>query len=287
MNLPPDAGRLLATPTYETDSRHRLKVVDHEGVRSLKFERNHQSSMSLTDPYATDIEYIGYLHLALAIKPDAARSLAIGLGGGTIVKQMWHDYPWMHIDAVEIDPEVIEIARSYFALPENDRIGIYLGDGREFLEYSNESYDIIIVDAFEDDHVPRQLLTEEFCREARDHLSHDGVVVYNYIGALHGGSSRGFRSLYRTACNVWRQVWVFRVNIGGWIGDTSNIIMLATDRREPYAYLEQRIATRVGGLVKVPGFERFAEDVHLEGIRTGDVPILADEQAPKPRTRKR
>ncbi|MGV8083870.1 MAG: spermidine synthase [Coriobacteriia bacterium] len=285
--MPSDAGRILAIPAYEHNSgRHRLKVVDHENVRSLKFERNYQSSMSLSDPYATDIEYVGYLHLTLAIKPDARRTLAIGLGGGTIVKQMWRDYPGMRIDAVEIDPEVVEVARAYFALPEDERIGIYLGDGREFLEYGNDTYDIIVVDAFEDDRVPRQLLTEEFLREARSHLSHDGVIAYNYIGALHGGASRGFRSLYRTVSNVWRQVWVFRVNIGGWVGDTSNIILLATDRREPYAQLEERIASRVGGLVRVPGFERFAEDVHLEGIRTGDVPILADERPAKPRKRK-
>ena len=50
---------------------HRLRVTDNDGVRLLKFERNHQSSMALDDPFETDIEYVDYLHLPLAVKPDA------------------------------------------------------------------------------------------------------------------------------------------------------------------------------------------------------------------------
>jgi spermidine synthase len=266
---------------YEHDSAfHRLKVSDHNGVRSLRFERNHQSSMSLSDPFATDIEYVGYLHLTLAVKPDAENALVIGLGGGTVVKQMWRDYPSMHIDAVEIDADVVEVAREFFDLPEDERLVVFLGDGREFVECSPDLYDIVIVDAFDDDHVPRHLLTEEFLREVRDHLCHDGVIAYNFIGSLHDGNSRAFRSLYRTVSNVWRQVWVFTVtHTCGAIDGTGNIVMLATDRREPPDALLERIASRVDGLVKVPGFERFGEDLHRGSVRAGDVPLLVDEPA--------
>ena len=264
---------------YEHDSAyHRLKVIDHNGVRSLKFERNHQSSMSLADPFETDIEYVGYLHLTLAVKHDAERTLVIGLGGGSVVKRMWRDYPAMRIDAVELDPDVIDVAHELFALPEDARITVFLGDGRDFIESCADTYDIVIVDAFDDDHVPRQLLTEEFMREVRDHLSADGVVAYNFIGSLHDGQSRAFRSLYRTASNVWRQIWVFAVgHDGNAIDATDNIVMLATDRREPAEALLERIACRVGGLVSVPGFERLGEDLYRGTVRGGDVPLLVDE----------
>ena len=35
--------------------------------------------------------------------PREVVELVIGLGGATVVKRMWRDYPEMHIDAIEID----------------------------------------------------------------------------------------------------------------------------------------------------------------------------------------
>ena len=150
---------------------HRLSVTDNDGVRLLKFERNQQSSMLIDDPFETTIEYVGYLHITLAVKPDAERTLVIGLGGGSVVKRMWRDYPAMSLDVAEIDGEVVEVASALFELPDDDRIDVHIADGREFLTRRLDTYDIIIVDAFDDDRVPRPLLTEEFMRLAKDHLA--------------------------------------------------------------------------------------------------------------------
>jgi spermidine synthase len=264
---------------YEFDSpHHRLAVSDNAGVRLLKFERNQQSSMRIDDPYETDIEYVGYLHLALAIAPRATRALVIGLGGGSVVKRMWRDYPWMHVDAVEIDAEVVRIADEFFELPDDERIRVFVDDGRTFVATCTETYDVVIIDAFDDDHVPRPLLTEEFMRECRDLLTEGGVIAYNVIGAVYGSQSRPFRSLYRTAANLWRQVWVFPLGISDDIADkTRNIVMLASDAELDEEELLDRIANRVNGLVTVPAFERFGEDLYRGGIRTGDVPIITEE----------
>ena len=72
--------------------------------------------------------------------------------------------------------------------------------------------DILIVDAFDDDHVPIPLRTEEFLRTARDRLEDGGVIAYNVIGAISGDRSKAFRSLYRMLRNAWREVWVFNVD---------------------------------------------------------------------------
>jgi spermidine synthase len=262
----------------EIDSQyHRLRITDDNGVRLLKFEHNRQSSMHLDDPYETDIEYVGYLHLVVAVAPQATRTLVIGLGGGSLVKRMWRDYPWMHIDAVEIDPEVVTVARSLFELPNDERIRLFTDDGRAFVRLSTETYDIIVVDAFDDDRVPRPLLTEEFMRDCRDRLSPTGVIVYNVIGAVYGPHSKPFRSLYRSAANVWRRVWTFPLGISDDAADTTrNIVMLAADAELTDDELLERIADRVGGLVTVPAFERFGEDLYRGSIRTGDVPILSE-----------
>jgi spermidine synthase len=258
---------------------HRLSVTEDGGLRVLRFERNPQSSMLIEDPFETDIEYVGYLHTTLAVAPEARRTLALGLGGGSVVKQMWRDYPAMTIDAVELDPAVVKVAYRYFALPRDERIRVITGEARRFLEKSDETWDIILVDAFDDYEVPRRLITEEFMMLLHRHLAPEGVVAYNYIGRVRGDRSRPFRSVYRTGRNVFRQAWVFVVTPNSQIVLTEdrNLVMLLTDAVMTPDELLGRIRDRVGGMVTVPGFEAFGEDLHLEPIRAGDVPFILDE----------
>ncbi len=263
-----------------TSAFHQLKVADTGGVRLLKFEHNQQSSMRLDDPFETDIEYVRYFHIALAIQPDIKRVLIVGLGGGSLVKRMWRDYPEMSIDALEIDPDVAEIAHDLFEVPLDDRIRVIVDDGRHFLSHSTALYDLIVIDAFDDDHVPPHLLTDEFLRECRDHLANDGVVAYNLIGSVHGDHSKPFRSFYRTITNVWHSVWMFPVGLhesgpiilafGG------NIVVFGSDIDVPAEELLKRIAKRVEGRVSIAGFGVLGKDLYQGAIRSGDVPLLVD-----------
>ncbi len=264
---------------------HRIHVTDDGVRRIMRFERNHQSDMFLDDPYETSIEYVDYLHLTLAVCPKAARALLVGLGGGSLAKRMWRDYPWMRIDVAELDAEVIEICRAFFELPDDERLRVVHSEGRAFIESSRDTYDIIAVDAFDDDYVPRPLVTEEFLLAARDRLTPDGVIAYNVIGSVCGERSKPFRSLHRALANVWRNVWVFPVGVSGDRADkTRNVVVLASDAELSDDELTDRIGSRVGGMVTVTAFERFAEDLYTKGIRTGDVAILTD---PAPRGRRR
>ena len=105
------------------------------------------------------------------------------------------------------------------------------------------------------------------------------MVAWNVFGAVYGPQSRPFRSFHRTASNVWRNVWSFPLGIAeNAVDDSRNIVMLASDASISADELAARIADRVGGLVTVPAFERFAEDLYTGAIRTGDVPLLTDEQ---------
>jgi len=264
-------------PEFDSDY-HRLRVDDTNGVRHLKFERNQQSSMRLDDPFATDIEYVAFLHTALAVCPHATRALVIGLGGGTFVKQLWRDQPHVRIDAVELDAEVVEVCRAYFALPDDERINVTVADGRDFVDMCSATYDIIVIDAFDDDRVPPRLLTEEFMRACRDILRPDGVIAYNVIGAVYGPHSKPFRSLYRTAANVWRHVWTFPLGLAEQPSEaTRNIVMLATDVLLSTDELADRIVDMAGAITSVPAFELIAEELYRAPIRTGDVPLLVDD----------
>ena len=259
---------------------HRLRVTEEAGVRLLRLDRSPQSSMRVDDPFDTDFEYPQYLHLAIALKPDATRTLVVGLGGGTVVKQMWSAYPDMEIDAVEIDSGVVDVARRFFELPEDDRVRVFVNDGRTFLESAESTYDIVMLDAYDDDRLPYHLTTREFFETVRARLVPDGVVAYNVIGAIDGDWSKPFRSLHRTMGMVWRKVVVFAIGIGSdhRRGEIRNIILLGTDAQCDNEQLAANIKSRVGGRVSLPGFEDLARDHFIGGIRGGDVPVLEDRR---------
>lgn len=275
--------------TIEHDTAfHRVRITDNDGIRMMRFERNRQSSMYLDDPFETDIEYVGYLHLPLAICPEPTRALLIGLGGGSLAKRMWRDYPQLHVDVVEIDAEIIEVARAYFAVPDDPRLELHCQDGRHFVRFAPDLYDLVIIDAFDDDRIPLPLVTEEFLLDVRDCLKPGGVIAYNFIGSIYGQHSKPFRSLHRTLGNIWRRRWVFPLGYGEDPTDKSrNIAVMATDTDLSAEEMQERIASRVDGRVSVPKFDRFGEDMYLGPIRTGDVPILTERPARRPSSRKR
>ncbi len=256
-----------------------IRVVEHGAIRILQIGRMQQSSMYLDAPFETDFDYPGYLHLTIAVKPDAARVCMIGLGGGTIAKRMWRDYPWVQIDAVEIDPRVAELARTSFALPRDARLLVHIAEGRAFLERSRDTYDIVIVDAFDDDAVPAPLATEEFHRVVLGRLAENGVLAYNMHGSVTGDHSRPFRRLYRTLRGSFANVWPFVVGFsrGGGPASHSEIIILATNASLTADELRSRIASRVDGRVSVAEFHEFGRDLYQGPIRSGDVAPYCDD----------
>lgn len=263
-----------------TLSRHQrdIRVFERGAIRILQIGRLQQSSMYLDAPFETDFDYPAYLHLTIAVAPEARRTLMIGLGGGTVAKRMWRDYPGMRIDAVEIEPRVAELARTHFALPIDDRIVVHVADGRDFLESAAQRYDIVIVDAFDDEQVPANLRTEEFHRLVLGRMSEDGVLAYNMHGSVEGPRSRPFRRLYRTLRGSFSHVWPFivRLSRGGSPDGHSEIVLLATDAPMTAEQLTARIESRVDGRVSLPEFHEFGADLYLKGVRTGDVATYCD-----------
>jgi spermidine synthase len=256
-----------------------FRVIEEGGVRRLVFDRKQQTSMLLDDPFETDLPYVDYLHLPLAVKPDATSTLLVGLGGGALAKRMWRDYQQMQIDAVELEAGVIEAAYEVFDLPKDERLVVHEADGREFVESAESTYDIISIDAFDDDVVPRHLLTQEFLSACKGRMSADGAIVYNMFGAMKGLYSKPLRSLYATMAGVWRAVWVFPIGPArGKPDQVANVMLLATDASITSDELRARIADRAGGIVTVRGFETFGDDLYEGEIDMDDAPILRDPQ---------
>lgn len=279
------------TVLFRTDTQyHRISVTEDENARHLRFDRSHQSAIALDDPYESLIAYPNYMHLAMAVKPDAESVLVLGLGGGAITKRFWRDYPQVSVDSVEIDPVVVDVAERYFGLPDDPRLRTFTEDARRYVQSSDDTYDVVIVDAYYADSLPFHLTTDEFLREVKARMSPDGVIAYNVISATEGSGSKLFRSMYRTAGGVWDRLWVFPIGQGAdsITSDPSqaaqvrrNIIVLGSDTTDlSDGELVDRIGTRVDGAVTIDGFPQFAEDLYTEPIPVADVPVLTDSHAP-------
>ena len=159
---------------------------DAAGFRTMEFERGaaRHSLVRLGDPLHLEFEYsrIALIGLALSRKPPQ-RILVVGLGGGSLPVFLHRAYPEVQIDVVEIDPEVVRVAKRYFDVTEDTRLRIHVADGRRFIEQSAAaSYDIVILDAFGAKEVPTHLSTQEFLLSVKRLLRRDGVSVSNIWG---------------------------------------------------------------------------------------------------------
>ena len=264
---------------------HRLLVVEDETSRYLRFDSSFQSGMYLDDPFRTRFAYSDYLHTAFAYKPDAKKILVVGLGGAAAPKRMWRDFEDVQITTVELDPEVVETAYRWFALPRDPRLVVEVDDGRRFLQRTDERYDVIMVDAFYSDGVPFHLTTLEFVELMRDRLTPGGVIATNVIGAITGGSSQITRALWRTYGAVFPTVALHPVYEGQHDrrpGDIRNIILVATERAAPS---RERLAetwqdVRRSRAPRAPALTAALRDRWERDVPTGDVPLLTDGYAP-------
>jgi predicted membrane-bound spermidine synthase len=164
--------------------------------------------------------------------PQSIRSFAmLGAAAGTVPKQMLAIYGAdMRIDAVEIDPRILDIGRRYFDMQAGashyPNYAAHAQDARAWLASTEQTYDIIGVDAYHQPYIPFHLTTVEFFREARAHLAPDGAVVVNAARGP-GGDERLVNALATTMRHVFPQVFLIdtRNNRSG-----SNVMLVGVNR---------------------------------------------------------
>jgi spermidine synthase len=107
------------------------------------------------------------------------------MGGGESITSTRRVAPDASIDAVEIDPKVIDAASWLFGVrAEPGRLRIFRADARPWLARHAGTYDVIQVDLYHGGpYVPFYLATIEFYQSVKAHLNGSGVVVLNVFDA--------------------------------------------------------------------------------------------------------
>ena len=193
--------------------------------------------------------------------------LVLGMGTGTYAKQCEYYYHPASIEGVEIDQKITDLAGEYFELPESIEVTTY--DGRSYLAAVQETYDVIMVDAYQDITIPFQMSSVEFFTLVREHLNENGVMVVNMN--MHSNTEGNINEyLADTIAAVFD--YVYTVDVAG----TTNRELFATQNPEALSLFE---AGR--SMVEEPELQEM-----LRRVSEGLVPyekgnyLLTDDKAP-------
>ncbi|MGC9003993.1 MAG: spermidine synthase [bacterium] len=264
---------------------HYILIGEDKDWRVMQFNRTIQSGVSKKDNITSIAPYTDGFHLGLVFNPEAKDVLFIGCGGATGPRQFRKFYPNLQIDIVELDPEVVRMAKKYFNLKEDEKLKVYVEDGRVYLNRSRKKYDIIILDAYFAEAIPFHLTTKEFMEIVKKHLNAKGVVICNVIGSVSGGKSRYPRSQYKTLKRVFNTVYFFPVVFpfekpNSYDKETSrNIILVATNEKK---IGKMEIVEKAKRLQqeKIPYLVSIASSLLTYDVKITDVPVLLDDYAP-------
>ncbi|HEX7716059.1 MAG TPA: fused MFS/spermidine synthase [Marmoricola sp.] len=164
----------------ETEYQYARVVQAPDGERTLELNEGHAvHSLYRTGSWLTGDYWDEMLVLALAGGHAPPRSVAIlGNAAGTTARAIGHYFPDTAVDAVEIDPALTDVGRKLFDL-RGPRLRVHTADARPWLRSTDQTFDVIMVDAYRQPYIPFYLATREFFDEVRDHLAPGGLVVIN------------------------------------------------------------------------------------------------------------
>ncbi len=160
-----------------------IRVLDYRGLRYLLIDGAVHSVVDTTN-WMSHHRHVVAMDINKYLFEKPGKMLLIGLGAGSIAKNFAME-GWK-VDAVEIDPVVINAAKNYFNL-QSKECEIFTQDGRQFLLTHDTKYDLIIMDAFGSSSIPFHLITDESFALIASRLTNNGVFALNVeaIGWRH------------------------------------------------------------------------------------------------------
>lgn len=263
---------------YKKDSPYNTIVVteDGRGLRTLSFEEHgaRQSVVKVGDPDHIELPYARAMVVGLAFVRQPRRMLVVGLGGGTIPSFLHEHYPRATIDVVDIDPDVVAVAKKFFGFREDATMHAHVADGRRFIEECRDPYDIIFLDAFGSENIPYHLTTRQFLQAVRRALAPKGIAVGNIWSR---SSNPLYDSMVRTYQDAFDELYILDVE------DCGNKILIASPRKQRigrdelarrarWIFEQRHFRFDMGELVTY-GY-RYAEETNLRGR------VLTDPKQP-------
>lgn len=106
--------------------------------------------------------------------------LVLGVAGGSIIKTLVNEINFNgEITGVEIDSEIIFLANKFFKLNEIPNVTIIIDDAKKYVQETDKTFDLIIIDIFQDNSMPEFLFESEFVENIISLLNPIGFLLFN------------------------------------------------------------------------------------------------------------
>lgn len=163
-----------------------VTVSEFDGVRFLHLGSVWvQGAMRIRKPQVVELEYVRRMLASLlwldADRVGRGRAVQLGLGAGAITR-FTHKALRMPTTAVELNPQVVEVGRTWFHLP--PEVEVVVADAGRWLRERAEpqSAQLLHVDLYDQEAAAPVLDDEAFYADCRRLLDDDGVMSVNLFG---------------------------------------------------------------------------------------------------------
>lgn len=132
------------------------------------------------------------------------KTLILGFGAGSVAHILQQELGFEGIiTGVEIDPKVIELGGVFFGLNKAKNLRIEICDAYDFVFTEQQNYDLIVVDLFNDHHIPEKFDQIEFLTQLDKLLEKGGILLYNRMNQTYKDRNRieSFRKTWTDVFN--------------------------------------------------------------------------------------
>lgn len=215
-NLPPGVLARVA------GIQGQIQVEERNGLRLLTIDGIVHAAV----PLEADGDADPILDLVKSMRPKLRSALVIGLGSGKTAADFGKE---LRVHAVELEPNVIELAREFFGY-EGHAVA---QDGLEYLETTKQKYDVVIMDAFSGSAPPKHLVSLDAFRAMRRRMHASGIIVVRMLASPKDESVRNVITRLRETLDG-----PFSQAFGGGVSDEiQNLYILGSEK--PINFVDQ------------------------------------------------
>ncbi|MEC4113810.1 spermidine synthase [Myroides pelagicus] len=168
----------ITVKKYSSSISNQLDITWQKGELNLNSKNTNYSYGNLERVLRDGLKYIGERKIK-----NMDSILILGLGAGSVVDTLRNHIQYENkITSIELDPIVIDLGKKYFKLNElQHKHTIIQIDAFEYALRSKETFNLIIIDIFQDHIMPSFLFEDYFIRHIKKMLRKDGFILFNTI----------------------------------------------------------------------------------------------------------
>lgn len=175
-----------ATPTILYSSQSPFGLIEvittsEPGVLSICENKDYdvmQSSFKQGEPTYLGLLYAPLVTISFCFAEKLNKVLLLGLGAGDFLGYLMNYFPTAQVDAVEINPAMIDIVKKFREMDMKNLANYHCRDGFEYVDEIENHYDLIFCDMYLVKPSIAKKYTDLF-KKLKNCLNEGGVFIFN------------------------------------------------------------------------------------------------------------